>query len=60
MLDETRSIESDAERVLHQRTAHINKRTGSKPGQRKPAAAKTEIPLPREIILRLIELFKQA
>lgn len=60
MLDETITIESDAERVRPQRAVLINKHTGSKPGQRKPAAAKTEIPLPREIILRLIELFKQA
>jgi len=60
MLDEARTIESDIERVHPQRAALTNKRTGSKPGQRKSAAAKTEIPLPREIILRLIELFKQA
>ena len=60
MLDDTRTIESDADLVRPQRAALINKRTGSKPRQRKPGAAKAEIPPPREIILRLIELFKQA
>jgi hypothetical protein len=59
MLDETRTIESDTERARPQRAAQINKRSGSKPRQIKPAA-KAEISQPREIILRLIELFKQA
>jgi hypothetical protein len=60
MLDEARTIESDAELVRPKRAAFTEGRTRAKPRQNKLVAEKLEIPLTREIILRLIELLKQA
>jgi len=59
MLDETRTIESEAELIRPQRASPGNRRTRAKPRQYKPAPAKAEISSTREIILRLIELIKQ-
>lgn len=60
MLEETTTIESDAGQVKSQRLATLKKRRVAKPRQKKPAAVKAEIPLSREIVLRLIELFREA
>ena len=59
MLDETRTIERDAELVRPQRAALGKGRRRVKPRRNKPVPANVEITPTREIILRLIELLKQ-
>lgn len=59
MLDETRTIECDAELVQAQRAVVITRRTRAKARQNNAAPAKMDVPPARDIILRLIELIKQ-
>jgi hypothetical protein len=59
MLDEIRTIESDAELVRPKRSAPAEGRHRAKARQNKSAPIKLEMPPTREIILRLIELLKQ-
>ena len=59
MLDETRTIESEAELARQPRAAVVTRRTQAKARRSKPASAKVDVSPARDIILRLIELIKQ-
>jgi hypothetical protein len=59
MQDEMRTLESEVELVRPPRPAAVTRKTSMNLRQSKPGTAKVETPLAREIILRLIELFKQ-
>jgi hypothetical protein len=59
MQDEMRTLESEVELARPPRPAAVTRKTSVKPRQSKPGSVKVEAPLAREIILRLIELFKQ-
>jgi len=59
MLDDTRTIEREAELVQSPRAAGVSRRNRAKARQNKPAAEKVDALPAREIILRLIDLIKQ-